>query len=116
RATATMLERQIPSLPNRVTNGAGPERCFARAPGSTGHRSCSAQRHFGHEQVVAARPAAVGVEEHHLAVRARHPHRQGEADQRTLETVVVHEQPLIAAGAALAPDVLVPEERALPWG
>src|SRR2546427_3409388 len=74
----------------------------------------SAERHFGDEQVVAARAGHVRVEDHHPPVRARSSERQGEIDQRDLETVVMQQEPLVAAIAALDPDCLLPQERVLP--
>src|SRR5207249_1800469 len=53
----------------------------------------SAERHFRDEQVVAARPVHVRVEDHHFAIGARLPKRQGPVVEGDLETVVVQEQP-----------------------
>src|SRR6266568_8498494 len=61
----------------RMCKREGPGHCPAPGPPfvSTGGPRGSAQRHFRDEQVIAARPVHVRVEDHHLAVGTRFPPR-----------------------------------------
>src|SRR5207248_9129545 len=85
-----------------------PGRILVPAP-TTKATGPSAEGHFGHEQVVAARSVHVRVEDHHLAVRAR----LGVWIRVVAGSngVVMKEQPRVAAVAAHDADGLHPDHR-----
>src|SRR2546428_6237552 len=95
-----------------VTSQRGPGVVRLPGPLCKLRRRCSAQRHLRDEQVVAAGPLHVGVEDGHLAVGAGVP--PGEVVVTRIQRVVMAQQALVRAIRPDQADPPVKEQQVLP--